>query len=100
MMGRLEETATAMARSIDQFIDKHRAGVMTAASAASAAGNFDRPGMTRWLLLYHKIYADFLTMLSADSAGNITTATSNMTGFLTAVPELLAHNVADRNYFR
>ncbi len=97
---RLEESANAIARSVDQFIDKHRAGIESAARAASAAGRFDRTALTQHLLTYHSIYDDFLTMLYAGRDGDIVTATSNMTGFLAAVDDLRGHNVADRPYFQ
>ncbi|MDX1515184.1 MAG: diguanylate cyclase [Woeseiaceae bacterium] len=96
---RMEERARAVSFSIDQFIDKHLSGVASAASAISRYERFDSEQMTLWLLLYHRVYSDFLTMLKADASGNIVTATSNMTGFLAAVPDLEAHNVSDRPYF-
>jgi len=97
---RLQESAEAVSYAIDQFIDKHLSGITSAASAISAANSFDEAQMTHSLLLYHKVYSDFLTMLNADANGDIVTATSNMTGFLAAVPDLQAHNVGDREYFK
>jgi len=97
---RMEETAASVSYAIDQFIDKHVSGVTSAASAISTANTFDESQMTRWLLLYHRVYGDFLTMLNADADGDIVAATSNMTGFLAEVPDLQAHNVSDRDYFR
>ena len=100
MQDRLDETAAAVARSVDQYMDKHLTALVSASSAISSADSFDKQALTEWLLLYHNIYADFLTMLSADSEGNIVTATSNMTGFLVPAETLSAHNVADRPYFQ
>ena len=82
MASRLEQASAAVAREVNQFMDKHVAGVATAASAVSVAGQRDSETLTRWLLLYHDIYSDFLTMLSANENGDIVTATSNMAGFL------------------
>ncbi len=97
---RMTETTASVRDAIDQFIDKHLSGVTSAASAISSAGRFDREQMTDWLLIYHRVYDDFLTMLHADRNGDIVAATSNMTGFLGSVPDLQAHNVRDREYFR
>ena len=47
LMDRLEESAIASARAVNQFIDKHRSGVLTAASAASTSGEFDRESLTK-----------------------------------------------------
>ncbi|MEM9057814.1 MAG: diguanylate cyclase [Pseudomonadota bacterium] len=97
---RLEESALAVAGEVERYMDKHEAGVATAASAVSLSGSRDREALTRWLLVYHGVYGDFLTMLSADAAGDIVTATSNMTGFLAPVTMLSRHNVSDRSYFQ
>ena len=96
---RLEEAAVSMAYAVEYFMDKHLAGVDGAAQAVARGGRYDRDALTDWLLLYHDIYPDFLTMLSAEADGDIVAATSNMTGFLTPVAELQGHNVADRPYF-
>ncbi|MGD8978165.1 MAG: diguanylate cyclase [Gammaproteobacteria bacterium] len=100
MSVRLEEAAVSMAHAVDHFMDKHLAGVNGAAQAVTRGGRYDRASLADWLLLYHDIYPDFLTMLSADADGNIVAATSNMTGFLTPIAELQGHNVSDRAYFR
>ncbi len=100
MSNRLEEAAVSMANAVDQFMDKHLAGVTAAAHAVIKGNRYDKDTLTDWLLLYHAIYPDFLTMLSADADGQIVTATSNMTGFLTPLAELRGHNVSDRAYFR
>lgn len=97
---RLEETAAATSRSIDQFIDKHVAAVTSTASSVSATGDFGSDSLTQSLLRYHDVYTDFLTMLSADSGGNIVAATSNMTGVLAPAGELTDDSVSDRDYFK
>lgn len=97
---RMEDTSVGVTASIDQFLDKHVSGITSAASAISSANRFDQLSMTRWTMLYHRIYTDFLTTLHADPNGDIVTATSNMTGFLQAVDSLNGHNVSDREYFR
>lgn len=97
---RMEERNANVSFSIDQFIDKHVAGINSAASAISASQQLDQESLTNSLLLYHRIYGDFLTMLFADKNGDIVTATSNMSGFLTEVADLQSHNVSDREYFR
>lgn len=100
MATRLEESAVTLAGDVDQFMDKHLAAVTSAARAASNDVTRDRASLNGWLLLYHEIYDDFLTMLAADASGRIVAATSNMTGFLGPVDELVAHNVSDRSYFQ
>ena len=100
MSNRLQEAAVSMAHAVDYFMDKHLAGVTGAAHAVIKGGRYDREALSDWLLLYHEIYPDFLTMLSANADGQIVAATSNMTGFLTPLAELRGHNVSDRSYFR
>lgn len=100
MSSRLQEAAVSMARAVDYFMDKHLAGVTGAAHAVIKGGRYDSEALSDWLLLYHEIYPDFLTMLSANAEGQIVAATSNMTGFLTPLAELRGHNVSDRSYFR
>ena len=96
----LERNADAVAREVDHVLGKYLAGVSSAASSASSAENLDAPTLSEILLLHHEIYSSFLTMLAADADGNILTATSNMTGFLEAVPDARLRNVRDRSYFR
>ena len=98
--GRMLETSHAVRAAVEQFIDKHVAGITSAASVISSANRFDEQQMTQWLLVYHSVYDDFLTMLHADANADIVAATSNMTGFLGAIADLQAHNVSDREYFR
>lgn len=98
--GRLEETAVAMARSVDQFIDKHRAGISTAASTISADDDLTPERLGELLLIYHAVYSDFLTMLCAGADGKVFTASSNIGGVLGTVPAFNAHDISDRDYFR
>ena len=97
---RMEASVETFAASVDQFFDKHTTGMTSAAAAISSANRFDATMMNRWLMLYHRVYGDYLTMLYADIDGDIVTATSRMTGFLQPLEELTAQNVADRSYFR
>ena len=71
---RAEDAAAVSAFSVDQFIDKHVAGMTSAASAISTSGNSDESRMPGWLRQYHRVYVDFLTMLYADRGGNIRAA--------------------------
>ena len=97
---RLEEAVVATAASVDQFLDKHQAAVTSAANSVGGDGRVGRDELTRWLLVYHDVYRDFLTMLSADADGRIVTATSNVAGLLAPIAELRGFNVSDRDYFR
>ena len=96
---RAEEAAAVHAFTVDQFIDKHVSGITSAASAISSSGSSDLSRMDVWLRQYHRVYDDFLTMLFADRSGDIKPATSNMSGFLTTVPDLTGYNIQDREYF-
>lgn len=97
---RLERNSTAVASDINHFLDMYTAGVGTAAAVISESGNYDDDAMSSALLLTHKTYGGFLTMLTTDRTGQVTAATSNMSGFLTTVPDLYLHDVSDRSYFR
>lgn len=100
LSSRIDETAGSMAYAVDRYLDKHVAGINSVASAISASEDFSNESFTRALLLHHAVYSDFLTMLAADTNGDIVAATSLMSGPLTPVENLTGHNVADREYFR
>ena len=100
MATRLERNTAAVARDVDHLLNKYVAGVSTAAATVSAADRVDAATLEQFLLIHHEIYADFLTMLIADRVGTVQAATSNMTGFLTAVEDLRLESVSDRTYFR
>ncbi len=97
---RLADSATVAANEVDLFIDKHIAAVTSAAGVISAHQNPSDDTMFRWLTMYHDIYQDFLTMLTADQTGDIRTATVLLNGKPAAVSELNGQNVADRPYFK
>ncbi len=99
LSGRLEETSISMAYAIDRYLDKHVAGVWSAASAISDSEDFSPENLERSLLLYHAVYGDFLTMLATDQQGDIMAATNFMAGPLTPVRKLQGFNVSDREYF-
>lgn len=99
LSGRLEETATSMAYAVDHYIDKHVAGIWSAASAISDGGDFSPEALERNLILYHAVYTDYLTMLATNENGDIMAATNFMSGPLVPVRNLQGFNVSDREYF-
>ena len=99
METRIEEMATAVANSVERFIDKHVSGVTSAASSINASGDFSGASIQESLLLYHEIYGDFLTMLGTDSQGDIIAASSRIDGNLAPFDKLSGFSVADREYF-
>ncbi|MCH9695317.1 MAG: diguanylate cyclase [Gammaproteobacteria bacterium] len=100
MSDRLERNAEGIVREVNHVLDMYVAGVTTAASTASEAGNFDAESLTRVLMLNHATYESFLTMLATDENGAVIAATSNMGGFLTSIARNGTTSVSDRSYFR
>ena len=96
---RIEEMASAVANSVERFIDKHVSGITAAASSINTSRDFDTASVQEFLLLYHEIYADFLTMLGTDERGNIIAASSRLDGEPAPFDQLSGFSVADREYF-
>jgi diguanylate cyclase (GGDEF)-like protein len=96
---RLEDTSVDVARGIDQFIDKHRAGISSAASVVSRDGDATEAALGEWLLVYHDVYSNFLTMLAANDQGRVTAATSRLTGDVVPMPGFRGADISDRPYF-
>ena len=96
---RLDETAASMAFAIDRYLDKHIAGIASAAAAISNGNDLSPGAVENSLLLYHAVYSDFLTMLGSNADGDIVAATNSMSGPLAPIKDLTGHNVADREYF-
>ncbi len=99
LSGRLEETSISMAFAIDRYLDKHVAGVWSAASTISESEDFSAENLERSLMLYHAVYGDFLTMLATNERGDIMAATNLISGPLMPVRKLQGYNVSDREYF-
>ncbi len=99
METRIEEMATAVANSVERFIDKHVSGMTAAASSINASNDFGAMSIQKTLLLYHEIYGDFLTMLGTDAQGDIIAASSRLEGVLAPFEALSGLSVADREYF-
>ena len=76
----LKESAAAVAGQLDQFFDKHRNGMASLATSIGRVGRFDADSVTEWLESHHAIYDDYLTMLAANTFGDIVTATAQMQG--------------------
>jgi diguanylate cyclase (GGDEF)-like protein len=96
---RLSRRADFVARSLDQFLDKHRLAVTGAADAMVSSGDLSPAAATRWLSVFHALYAAFSSMLVADADGALVAVTVNGSG----TPEALAlagENVSDREYFQ
>ncbi|MDJ0711036.1 MAG: diguanylate cyclase [Woeseiaceae bacterium] len=100
MESRIEEMANAVANSVERFVDKHVAGISAAASSVNASGDFSGTSVQGSLMLYHDIYADFLTMLGTDEQGNIIAASIRVEGRPTKFENLAGFSVADREYFK
>lgn len=100
LANQLERNSVAVAWDINQFLEMYSAGIQTAAATVSESAKHEADSLTRTLLLTHKSYSNFLTMLATDRRGQVIAATSNMSGFLTNVPDLYLHDVSDRSYFR
>lgn len=50
---RVEETAISMAYAVNRFIDKHKAGIRSAASMISSTLAFDEEALAESLIIYH-----------------------------------------------
>ncbi len=96
--GLLIEAAHGAARQVDVFLARHTAGVRSAAEAIELDNrpSVDRTG--QWLLRYHPIYPDFLTMLVSDTTGTVVTA-SRREGESFVIADVGKRDVSDRHYF-
>ncbi len=100
LVDRINENTGTLANSVDRFIDKHMAGVQSAASMVSAEGDYSRANLNRALMIHHGIYGDFRTMLIADVNGDLIAATwVNPDDVLEPFDDGNVYNVADRSYF-
>jgi diguanylate cyclase (GGDEF)-like protein len=95
----LERNSVAVAWDINHFLEMYTAGVRTAAAVVSESAQYDADSLSSALLLTHETYGNFLTMLATDRDGQVVAATSNMSGFLSNVPDLYLHDVSDRSYY-
>lgn len=92
------EAAESAAIQVEAFLARHTAGIRSAAEAIEldARPSSDRSG--QWLLRYHPIYPDFLTMLVADASGQVISASRQEHG-QPVIAAFRKHDISDRHYF-
>lgn len=95
----LQAEVTALADTMDEYFARHRNGIASLATSVGRAGRFDPASVGEWLEGHHAIYHDYLTMLAANSFGDIVSATTLVQGRPQHIAGL-THNVSDRQYFR
>ena len=98
-MDMVHETTSNVAARVDQFFEKHQTGIASLAASIERAGRMDARSLTEWLESHHSLYPDYLTMLAADSTGEIVTATAMVHGHADRIVTI-NHNISDRTYFR
>ena len=95
----IAESAGSAAAQVEAFLARHVTGVRSAAETLSLGGEPDAARIRQWLLKYHPIYPDFLTMLTADASGLIRSGSRYVDGRAQLAPPQ-GRAVNDREYFR
>ena len=96
---RLDATATGIAASLDQIIDKQLTGMVEVARNIERSGSMAPDELFEWLALHNTIYDDFLTMLVANADGEVVVA-GKLEGDRVRRMPITGHDVSDRSYFR
>ncbi len=96
---RLQATATGIAASLDQVIDKQLTGMVEVARNIERSGTMDPDALYEWVALHNSVYDDFLTMLVADADGRVIVAGKLEGDGVRRMP-IAGHDVSDRSYFR
>lgn len=93
------DAAQSVAAQIDAYVARHVAGVRGAAEAVAIDGRTDEGRLDTWLLRFHPIYPDFLTMIVVAGDGRVLAGTFAHAGRPRIAPTERT-NVADRDYLR
>jgi len=94
----LAETSAGIATGLDQYFEKYQLGIASLTASIQRAGRFDVRSLTEWLESHHALYRDYLTMLAANTRGDIVTATTMVQGQPERI-STLNQNISDRDYF-
>ena len=92
-------TAAAVARDVENWIEKHRAAVALAATAPGLAEDYGEDKLLNWLRALRDQYPTFLTSIATDAEGTVIAAhpRTNVDG---TFDFWRGQTVADRAYFR
>ncbi len=93
---RLQEAARAIARNIDDYLDKHEKAIVLLATTMQETPRYDTATLNRLLAQHHARYGGFITMLATDAEAEI--LGRSPTHRLDGQP-IPAHTVSDREYF-
>ncbi|NNF62046.1 MAG: diguanylate cyclase [Gammaproteobacteria bacterium] len=94
----LQETANTISTGLDELFDKHMNGIASLANTIQRSGRMDVASLTDAIVSHHELYPDYLTMLAANTFGDIVTATTMVQGRPLRISSL-NHNISDRPYF-
>ncbi len=94
---RMHEAASAIARNVDDYLDKHEKAVAALALMMQEAPQYDVTTSTRLLQQQHAQYNGFLTMLTTDAQGQILGRSSVLPSNGQSLP---SSSVSDREYFK
>lgn len=93
---RLQETASAIARNVDDYLDKHEKSLVLLATAMQESSISDVATIDRLLDEHHSHYDGFLTMFVANATGQMIARSPDQR--LDGKPHP-SSNVSDRDYF-
>ncbi len=93
---RLQEAARAIARNIDDYLDKHEKAIALLATTMQETPRYDTATLNRLLAQHHARYGGFITMLTTDAEAGI--LGRSPTHRLDGQP-IPSHSVGDREYF-
>ncbi len=93
---RLQEAARAIARNIDDYLEKHEKAIVLLATTMQETSRYDTVTLNRLLAQHHARYGGFITMLATDAGAEILGRSPIHRLDGQPIP---AHSVSDREYF-
>ncbi|MEW6363525.1 MAG: hypothetical protein AB1714_02675 [Acidobacteriota bacterium] len=96
-VSRLQESAEAMAETIQIELHRYRDGITVLAGQLERAGRSDRASLESALVDIAPTYPEFLTMIVVDANGKIVAEKQKQGA---PVSSSIGHSVADREYFQ
>jgi two-component system, sensor histidine kinase len=93
---RLQEAASAIARNVDDYLDKHEKAIVLLATTMQETPQYDAITINRLLAQQHHRYDGFITMLATDAEGRIVGRSPHqrLDG-----QRITSDDVSDRQYF-
>ena len=93
---RLQETATAISRGVDDYLQRHQLGLSMLSKSLSINGRLTKEDTQPWLTEWHKNYEGFQNLVLTDLNGEAITQDP----MYQQQPNTLRAEIKDREYFK